>query len=77
MAYSFINTDSRIRIIEAEVTEEDHHFLPGQVIEFNKKHLVVACKENALKLVKVQLDGGKVITHKDLFNSGKNISRFG
>ena len=77
MAYSFINTDSRIRVIEAEVTEEDHHFLPGQVIEFNKKHLVVACKKNALKLVKVQLDGGKVITHKDLFNSGKNILRFG
>jgi len=77
MAYSFINTDSRIRIIEAEVIEEHHHFLPGQVIEFNKKHLVVACKENALKLVKVQLDGGKVITHKDLFNSGKNISSFG
>lgn len=39
--------------------EKQHEEEPGTIIEVDKKHLVVACKTNALLIERLQLEGKK------------------
>lgn len=45
---------------------------PGQVLECNKSGLVVACGEGALRLVRLQLPGGKPLGFSDLYNARRD-----
>ncbi len=45
---------------------------PGQVLECSKSGLVVACGEGALRLVRLQLPGGKPLGFSDLYNARRD-----
>ena len=55
-AYSFIG-GKQLKIWKAEVVEANGN--PGEVIAIDKKSFTVACGENALKLIEIQLEGKK------------------
>lgn len=48
-----------LKIWEADVAKGNTEFKPGQVIEVTKKSILVQCKEDALLLHEVQLQGKK------------------
>lgn len=48
-----------LKVWEADVTKGNTEFKPGQVIEVTKKSILVQCKEDALVLNEVQLQGKK------------------
>lgn len=45
------------------------HGVPGQIIDADKNGLDVACGEGSLRLIRLQLAGGKPLAFSDLFNS--------
>lgn len=55
-AYSFIN-GKQLKIWKAEVVMESGE--PGQIIAVDKKSITIACGDNALRLLEVQLEGKK------------------
>ena len=57
-AYTFLN-GKRLKVYKTEKVEASGE--SGTVIE-NEKRLVVACKEGAIRLLEVQLEGGKRVT---------------
>ncbi|MGH8381482.1 methionyl-tRNA formyltransferase [Pseudomonas sp.] len=42
---------------------------PGEILDASKDGLIVACGEQALRLTRLQLPGGKALNFSDLFNS--------
>lgn len=55
-AYSYIN-GKQLKIWKAEVVEANGN--PGEVIAVDKNSVTVACGQNALKLIEIQLEGKK------------------
>jgi methionyl-tRNA formyltransferase len=43
------------------------------VVSFNKNELVVAAKQGFLSILKLQLEGKKPISNRDLYNSNYSI----
>jgi methionyl-tRNA formyltransferase len=62
-----------IKILEATCTEKYHSCPPGSVVSFDKSELVIAAKDGFLSILKLQLEGKKPITHRDLYNSNYYI----
>jgi methionyl-tRNA formyltransferase len=62
-----------IKILEANCIEKKHEHPNGTVISFNKNELVIAAKEGFLSILKLQLEGKKPITNRDLYNSNYSI----
>lgn len=58
-----------IKILDAKCYEKTHNDPVGSVINFNKNELVIAAREGYLSILKLQLDGKKPITYRDLYNS--------
>ncbi|MDB6142377.1 MAG: fmt, partial [Pseudomonas sp.] len=42
---------------------------PGEILSASKDGLIVACGQQALRLTRLQLPGGKALNFTDLFNS--------
>ena len=57
-AYTYLKGKT-LKIWQAKVVEKQHEEEPGTIIEVDKKHLVVACKTNALLIERLQLEGKK------------------
>ena len=65
----------QIKILDATYSEESHDHTLGSVISFNKNELVIAVKEGFLSILKLQLEGKKTITNRDLYNSNHSIKK--
>ena len=62
-----------IKILDANCIEKKHKHRTGTVVSFNKNELVIAVKEGFLSILKLQLEGKKTITNRDLYNSNHSI----
>jgi methionyl-tRNA formyltransferase len=60
--------------IDTEQTAEgSQQASPGTVISADKKGLLIACGEGALRITTLQLPGKKALSVADILNSGKNL----
>ena len=62
-----------IKILDANCIEKKHDHPTGTVVSFNKNELIIATKEGFLSILKLQLEGKKTITNRDLYNSNHSI----
>ncbi len=62
-----------IKILDASCIEKKHELPTGTVMSFNKDELIIAAKEGFLSILKLQLEGKKPITNRDLYNSNYSI----
>ncbi len=56
-----------VKVLAATLAEG--HGQPGEIIGASKDGLLVACADQALRLTRLQLPGGKALNFSDLFNS--------
>ncbi|GGU48259.1 methionyl-tRNA formyltransferase [Pseudomonas laurentiana] len=56
-----------VKVLAATLAEG--HGQPGEIIGASKDGLLVACADQALRLTRLQLPGGKALSFSDLFNS--------
>lgn len=73
---------SLLRIWEAQAMSEQTTLEPGTVVNVNKSGLDIACGNNCLRLLRVQMPGGKPVSIIDFINAHKNdlvsgVSKFG
>ena len=64
-----------IKILDATCIEKKHDYDIGSVISFNKNEIVIAAKDGFLSILKLQLEGKKPITNRDLYNSNYSIKK--
>ena len=64
-----------IKILDATCIEKKHDYTLGSVVNFNKNELVIAAKGGFLSILKLQLEGKKTITNRDLYNSNYPIKK--
>jgi len=76
-AYTFLAAKA-FKIMQAQIV--DIQGTPSEILQISKEGLIVACGENALKITKAQLPGGKVLDfaailagHKHLFKVGNKL----
>lgn len=62
-----------LKILEIEILKINHQHAPGKVFITKDKKLAVACKQNALILKQVQLQGKKPTTGKSFLNGHQQI----
>ena len=62
-----------IKIIEANYVQQDHDITFGKVKAFSKDELLVTAKGGYISINKLQLEGKKIITNRDLFNSNSEF----
>ena len=62
-----------IKIIEAHYVQQDHDITFGKVKAFSKDELLVTAKGGYISINKLQLEGKKIITNRDLFNSNSEF----
>ena len=62
-----------IKILNANCIVKKHEHPTGTVVSFNKNELIIAAKEGYLSILKLQLEGKKTITNRDLYNSNHSI----
>jgi len=72
IAYTQIK-DQTVRIFKAipdeEKTKEASSIIPGTIVSVDKDSISVATQEGILKILEMQLPGGKKLTVKDILNS--------
>jgi methionyl-tRNA formyltransferase len=66
ICHSTLNGEA-LKVLAAQPA--DGHGAPGEILHASRDGLVVACGENALRLTRLQLPGGKALNFADLFNS--------
>jgi methionyl-tRNA formyltransferase len=59
--------DERIKIWRAQVEQGSGE--PGQIIRADKSGITVACGQDALRILELQMPGGKVLAARDILNS--------
>ena len=64
-----------IKILDAKCSEENHDYPLGSLVSFNKNELIIAAKGGFLSILKLQLEGKKPITNRDLYNSNYTIKK--
>ena len=64
-----------IKILDATCIEKKHVYTLGSVVSFNKNELVIAAKGGFLSILKLQLEGKKPITNRDLYNSNYSLKK--
>ena len=64
-----------IKILDANCRKENHNYPLGSVATFNKNELVIAAEGGFLSILKLQLEGKKPITNRDLYNSNYPIKK--
>ncbi|MDH0749393.1 methionyl-tRNA formyltransferase [Pseudomonas sp. GD03842] len=66
ICHSTLNGET-LKVLAAQVAEGRGE--PGTILDASKEGLLVACGQNALRLTRLQLPGGKPLGFADLFNS--------
>jgi methionyl-tRNA formyltransferase len=66
----------RLRIHAARAVPLDHGQLPGTVLAASKSGMDIACGQGALRLLRVQRDGGKPIAIADYLNAKSQLRLF-
>lgn len=66
-AYGYLD-DKKIKFCEADYLDLMHRFDSGEIIDFNKKELVIALNGGILRVTKCQLEGKPKMDVKDLYN---------
>ena len=66
---SIVLCGENIKVLDASCKTTNHSFKPGSILRFNKKELTISAKGGLLSILKLQLDGKKPISNRDLFNS--------
>jgi len=66
ITHSSLNGEA-LKVLAANLAEGKG--APGEIISASKDGLVVACGDQALRLTRLQLPGGKALNFSDLFNS--------
>ena len=64
-----------IKILDANYSEANHDHTLGTVVSFNKNELIIAGKGGFLSILKLQLEGKKPITNRDLYNSNYSFKK--
>ena len=62
-----------IKIIDANYIQQDHDMAFGEIKAFSKDELLVSAKGGYISINKLQLEGKKIITNRDLFNSNSEF----
>ena len=62
--------DQPLKIWAATVEEGGGQ--PGEILDCSRDGLLVACGEQALRLTRVQLPGGKPLAFSDLYNARRD-----
>ena len=62
-----------IKIIDANYIKQDHDMTFGEIKAFSKEELLVSAKGGYVSINKLQLEGKKIITNRDLFNSNSEF----
>ena len=62
-----------IKIIDANYIQHDHDMTFGEIKAFSKDELLVSAKGGYISINKLQLEGRKIITNRDLFNSNSEF----
>ena len=61
------------KIIDASYIQQDHDMAFGEIKAFSKDELLVSAKGGYISINKLQLEGKKIITKRDLFNSNSEF----
>ena len=61
--------NQEIKVLEASCELIKHSYQPGRIVKFNKNELVISARGGLLSILRLQFDGKKPISNKDLFNS--------
>ncbi|KAA3617389.1 MAG: methionyl-tRNA formyltransferase [Calditrichaeota bacterium] len=69
-AYSFVN-DKKIKLLQSEVIISPKKESAGKIIEVTDKSFSIACENNAIKILQVQLEGKRKMTSRDFLNGYK------
>lgn len=72
-----VQNDQRIRLFAAEHLTWQGDAQPGTVLEKNKHGIVIACGNDAIRILKLQLPGAKAIDAQAFLNGGKAILEVG
>lgn len=64
----------RVRIHEAVAVQAATSAEPGRVIAANKSGIDIACGEGALRLLRVQREGGKPVSAADYLNARRDLA---
>ena len=65
----------RLKIMQARIRTMAHSLPPGEILSCNPKEWIVACGKEALELLKVQLEGKKMLSAREfLIGTKKNLS---
>ena len=62
--------DQPLKVWAATVEEGSGH--PGEILDCSREGLLVACGEQALRLTRLQLPGGKPLPFSDLYNARRD-----
>lgn len=62
-----------IRIYEAEVLQSNTRKHPGEILNADAKGLEVATGEHTLRILKMQLPGGRILPIADILNAKKHL----
>lgn len=65
--------DMRIKIARAELADNAQQHPPGAIIEVQRDAIVVACGDAALRIVELQLPGGKMLSAQAILNAKKSL----
>ncbi|MDH3608425.1 MAG: methionyl-tRNA formyltransferase [Gammaproteobacteria bacterium] len=68
VAYTYF-AQQRLRIWQAEVSNTKIDKLPGSVLSRDKQSIEVATGKGVIKLIAIQLSGGKIISAQDFINA--------
>jgi methionyl-tRNA formyltransferase len=68
IAYTYLGS-RRVRIWQAQVSDTSSDKPPGTILGNSKQSIEVVTGESALKLIAIQLEGGKVIGTQDFLNA--------
>jgi methionyl-tRNA formyltransferase len=60
--------EKRLKILRSRIHPLSHAAAPGALLSTGRQGLIVACKEEALELLEVQLEGKKKLSVKEFFN---------
>ncbi len=64
----FVYNSIKYKVGEVEIVVTNSKAEPGTIIQFDKQGFIIRCKTNAIKIVKIQKPGKKMLEYKDFYN---------
>ena len=62
---------TRVRILQSEIIDPGEHNLPGEVVNCNRKQLVIQTGNGQIKLLRLQREGKNILEIQDFLNGTK------